>query len=220
MKFLKYRQLSEEAMAQASDADLVQNLADLRRINRWTGARAKLRQLLRKHYSADAAFTLLDIGGASGDMALDLARSFPAARTITLDLEARNLRAAPAPKLVADAFRLPFADSSCDVVHCSLFLHHFSNEQCVALLREMHRVARRLVLVQDLHRHWIAHQFLPLTRPLLRWHQLTVDDGMLSVAAAWRREELETLLKEAGLREKSSIEWHFPSFRYFIAVPK
>jgi ubiquinone/menaquinone biosynthesis C-methylase UbiE len=217
---LKYRQLSEEAMASASDADLVQNLADLRRINLWTGARAKLRQVLRKHCPRHSAFTLLDIGGASGDMALDMARHFPSARTITLDLEARNLRAAPAPKLVGDAFHLPFADNSCDVVHCALFLHHFSDAQCVELLREMHRVARRLVLAQDLHRHWIAYSFLPLTRPLLRWHQLTVDDGKLSVAAGWRRAELESILRQAGMAEGSSVEWHFPSFRYFIAKKK
>ncbi len=139
---------------------------------------------------------------------------------MVLDLNPDHLREADAPKIAADAFRLPFADRSCDVVHCSLFLHHFSDEACRELLLEMHRVARRLVLIQDLHRHPLSYWFLPLTRWLLGWHPMTVSDGMLSVAAGWTRPELKCLLRAAGYLPRATIEWHFPSFRYFIAIEK
>ncbi len=220
LKVLRTRVLSEEAMASASDADLEQNLRDLRFINRWTGARRKLRSILRERFDTHDAFSFLDIGGASGDIAHNVLGAFSNARTLVLDLDPRNLRLAPQPKLSGDAFKLPLRDNSCDVTHCSLFLHHFSEEDCARILMEMYRVARKLVIVQDLHRHHIAHRFLPWTKYLFSWHPITVDDGKLSVAAAWTKDELFEILRAIRLDRQSRIQWHFPSFRYFIAISK
>lgn len=220
LKVLRTRVLSEEAMASASDADLEQNLRDLRFINRWTGARRKLRSLLGEHFQKDDAFSFLDVGAASGDLAENVRTEFPHAKTLVLDLDPRNLRLAPQPKIAGDAFRLPFRDNSCDVAHCSLFLHHFSDQDCASIILEMHRVARKLVVVQDLHRHPISYRFLPWTKPLFSWHPITIDDGMLSVAAAWRKDELIAILEATRLAKQSRVQWHFPSFRYFIAIAK
>lgn len=192
------------------------NLADIARINYLTGARHHLLSLLKRQPFTRQPFRFLDVGAASGDFARAVSRRFPQTQTLCLDLQHRNLAAAPGQRLQADAFHLPLADHSCDVVHSSLFLHHFSSEQCAALLREMARVARHLVLIQDLHRHPISYWFLPLTRPILRWHPITVADGQRSVAAGWRRSELQQILSAAQL--SGHIHWHFPSFRYFIAI--
>ena len=51
------------------------------------------------------------------------------------------------PDVVCKAEDLPFADSSFDVVACRIAAHHF--EDVPAAVREMARVARRLVLVED-----------------------------------------------------------------------
>ncbi|MDX2269833.1 MAG: methyltransferase domain-containing protein [Bryobacter sp.] len=220
LRLLQHRVLSQELLPLASPADRRANLADIRRINSLTLARRRLLALLRQYLPPTAPFTFLDVGGASGDMAQAVQSAFPASRAFVLDLDPRNLQGASPRRFAADAFRLPLANSSCDVVHCSLFLHHFSNPDCVRLLVEMHRVARRLVLVQDLHRHPLSYHFLRATRPLLRWHPLTVHDGELSVAAAWRRPELASLLELSHLRPHAHISWHFPSFRYFIAIQK
>ncbi len=56
-----------------------------------------------------------------------------------------------------DALQLPFSDAQFDYVICSLFTHHFVDEQVVQILREMSRVARRRIFVIDLHRHPIAY---------------------------------------------------------------
>ncbi len=57
----------------------------------------------------------------------------------------------PAPGMRADvlarAEHIPFADSSFDVVTCRIAPHHF--EDIEAAVREMARVARRLVLIED-----------------------------------------------------------------------
>ena len=194
------------------------NLADLARINRFTGARRHLITSLRRRFASTDSFRFLDVGAASGDLARAVKSAFPNAKVFCLDLQFRNLRAAPAPQLQADAFALPFGNHSFDVVHASLFLHHFDDSAAGRLIVEMHRLSSALLLIQDLHRHWLAYYFLPVTAPIFGWHPVTVGDGMKSVAAGWRRHELEALLSPLGLLSRAKITWHFPSFRYFIAI--
>lgn len=214
------RALAPELLDQASPEEAQRNLANLRRLNHWTGACAELKRQLRRHFSPQHHLRFLDIGAASGDMSRSVGQEFGDSFRVSLDLSAEHLRHAETPKVAADAFRLPFADGSFDVVHCSLFLHHFSEAEAEALLREMDRVSRRLVLAQDLHRHILAYYFLPATAWLFGWDRLMLHDGPVSVAAGWRRAELEALLQNIGLAKMARIDWHFPSFRYFIAIQK
>jgi 2-polyprenyl-3-methyl-5-hydroxy-6-metoxy-1,4-benzoquinol methylase len=217
---VRERKLTREQLDDAPDAVAQSNLADIARINRLTGARWKLVRMLKRRYAPDAAFRFLDVGAASGDVAAAVREAFPNATTICLDLMKRNLERAEGHRLQADAFELPVAPASVDVVHCSLFFHHFQTEECAAILGQMARASRNLILIQDLHRTWIAYWFLPLTKWLFRWEELTIADGQASVAAAWRRNELEHLLNLTKLSTNSQIEWHFPSFRFFIAISK
>ncbi len=57
--------------------------------------------------------------------------------------------------LQGDAFKLPLADASIDCIFCNRLLHHFrTTEQRLKILRELHRVSRRYVIVSffDYHR--------------------------------------------------------------------
>src|SRR6266540_1801607 len=53
---------------------------------------------------------------------------------------------------VADGLALPYRTGAFDVAHASLVLHHFEPRDAVALLRELGRVSRRGVVVNDLAR--------------------------------------------------------------------
>jgi SAM-dependent methyltransferase len=52
------------------------------------------------------------------------------------------------PDVVGSAEHLPFADGSFDVVVCRIAAHHFSDIR--AALREMARISRRLLVIDDL----------------------------------------------------------------------
>ncbi len=56
---------------------------------------------------------------------------------------------------LANGLKLPFPDNSFDIVHCSLVLHHLSEEDAVHFLREMARVSRFAVIAGDLRRNRI-----------------------------------------------------------------
>ena len=211
------RLLVREILDDAPDEEAQQNLRELTRINRWFGGHRVLRGSLRQLYAADAAFSMLDVGAATGDVARTVKKAFPQAQVTCLDWQTRNLRYAPHPKVAGNAFALPFEDGAFDVVHCALFLHHFTDEQVVELLAKMKRCARQAVVLQDLERHPLAYYFLPATEWLLRWSSLVLHDGPISVEAAFHADELEALARRAGLTQ-GQVERHRPWFRLSLVA--
>ena len=145
-------------------------------------------------------------------------KRFRHATVVSLDRRPLHLKTVTTPRIAADALALPFADASFDLVMCSSLLHHFSNHQVIALLRGLRRIARRAVIVMDIERHLLAYFFLPLTRPFLRWSELTVQDGCASVQAAFRRSELESLVRSM-MPSGVVARRHRPWFRLSMVIP-
>lgn len=206
-----------ERLDSADAVEAERNLRDIARINRWFGGHRTLIQVLRRFIRPQDRFSILDVGAASGDMGRCVQKRFRNANVVSLDRRPLHLKTANMPKVAADAFALPFADGSFDFVMCSSFLHHFSNGEVVALLREMRRLARRSVIVLDLERHPFAYFFLPLTRGFLRWSELTVHDGCASVESAFSRSELESVALALS-PAKVTIHRHRPWFRLSIVL--
>src|SRR3954454_1654578 len=82
----------------------------------------------------------LDVATGGGHVARRLAQA--GCRVTTCDA-AQGMR----PDVVCPAEQLPFPDGSFDVVACRIAAHHFID--VAAAVREMARVTRRLVVVED-----------------------------------------------------------------------
>jgi 2-polyprenyl-3-methyl-5-hydroxy-6-metoxy-1,4-benzoquinol methylase len=105
-----------------------------------------------------------------------------------------------------------------DVVLCSLFLHHQSEEQAVALLRQMARCARELVLINDLVRSGAGYRLACLGTRLLTRSPVVHVDGPRSVAAAFTLSEAGELAERAGLHG-ARVEPRWPC-RYLLSWRK
>jgi SAM-dependent methyltransferase len=195
------------------------NLEDLVRINTRFGGHSVLKKTLEQAVGKQERFTVLDIGAASGDAARITQESYHRASITCLDNNANNIRAAPFPKLLANAFELPFRSGSFDYVLCSLFLHHFSDEQVVKLLASFYDLAKKGLLVFDLERQLVPYLFLPATRLLFGWHRVTVRDGKISVRASFRADELLALARKANIN-RAEIYVHRPAFRLAMIAAK
>jgi SAM-dependent methyltransferase len=197
-----HRVIRPELLDDADPADARPSLQDLTRINRYLGGYRVLRHLMEAVAPApDEPFSVLDVGAASGDMAREISLSYPKANVTAFDYRLEHLGPAATLKVVGDAFYLPFRPASFDIVFCSLFLHHFTDAQVVELLTAFRALARRAVCAIDLDRGPFSYHFIPATRWLFGWHPITVHDAPASVAAGFKRQELEALAKAAGLRE-------------------
>jgi len=193
------------------------NLADLVRINRVLGGHSVLRRTLPAIVKSSEPATFLDVGAASGDTAHLVRELYPNASVVSLDYNSTNLEKAPRPKLLADAFALPFRPRTFDYVLSSLFLHHFENRQVVTLLREFYAIASKGLLVCDLERHVLPYLFMRTTKSIFGWNDITVQDGLKSVRAAFRRTELEALAEEAGIAN-ATVVGHRPAFRLALTA--
>jgi hypothetical protein len=194
-----HRVIEPELLDAANAEDTRANLLDLVKINRRFGGYRILRSIVSEFVQTGDRFSMLDIGAASGDMGAQLRLSHPKALVIALDRKHEHLGQSPSPKLAGDAFQLPFLPGSFDFVFSSLFLHHFSNDQVAELLAKFKTIARRAVLAIDLERGPIAYRFLPATRWLFGWHRISLHDGPVSVQAAFKKEELLAVARQAGL---------------------
>ena len=194
------------------------SLRDLARVNRFLGGYYVLGRLFGAVAKPTDNFSVLDIGAASGDMGAAIRRRYPRAQVTSLDYQHQHLAQAAAPKLVADAFRLPFRPGSFDFVFSSLFLHHFTNDQIVDLFCNFRCLARRAVLAIDLDRGPLAYHFLPSTRWLFGWHDITISDGQISVAAALKKDEMLALALRAGLTN-ARVRVHRPWSRLSLLAP-
>ena len=133
-------------------------------------------------------FSVLDVGAGSGELLRQIAtwqrRTGRSGRLLGVELNERAAKAireesadCGVEALRCDALRLPLGDSTFDYAICSLFTHHFVEEQVVTILAEMARIARRGIYVIDLHRHPLPYYVYTRLGPLVLQNRLTRDDG-------------------------------------------
>ena len=196
-------------------AALAGNLGDLAKANRWLGGVSLTLRAMGK-LSADlpsgSCLSVLDVATGGADIPRAVVawahRRGLRPRLVATDLNTQMLslagrttgRWAELRFAAADACRLPFANGSFDLVMCSLALHHMLPAEAVAMLREMRRVARRGVLVNDIVRCWHGYVGAWLFGHLLTRNPLTRHDGPLSFRRAYTCEEMLRLAAQAGLQ--------------------
>ena len=98
----------------------------------------------------------------------------------------------------ADARRDP-VPAGVDVVVCTLFLHHLSEQDAAGLLGRMRDAARRAVVVADLRRTALGAAFTWVGCRLLSRSEVFRTDGMRSAAAAFTTDEARNLAATARL---------------------
>jgi SAM-dependent methyltransferase len=184
------------------EAEAIRSLGDLRFVNRWLGGRRSLLRAVRPFLQASEQPRLLDVGCGSADLPSFLLRRIGNGLVaVGTDLKLLHLRQASPEirRVVADVRALPFRAGSFDVVTASLFLHHFDGSDAAAVLRALFGLARRALVVNDLHRARVPYLFGRAFFPLLFRSPVSVNDGLLSIRRAFTRRELRACFEEAGI---------------------
>lgn len=192
--------------------ELSQSLGHVAAVNRWLGGSRALLHHVAPLLRFDRTTRILDIGTGSADLPRAIAdwarRNHRAVEIVATDLHPQmraiaDRACAAYPEIevaYANALDLGFVSKSFDISTLSLTLHHFEADQQIRALREMARVTRSRIVVNELLRSRLNHagaQLLALT--LWRHNRITKHDGPLSVRRAFTRAELEDLARKAGL---------------------
>ena len=190
---------------------LARALEDLAWINRWLGGtRLVLDQLASLLTSLPAPIRILDVATGYADIPRAIARlgrrrglriqiEAIDAHTQILGLARHASRAYPEIHILqGNALDLPFPDGSCDVVLASLILHHTEGDAQARLLRELYRVARCAVVVNDLRRGRWPFLVTWVSLRLVSRNRIIHHDGPVSVRRGFLARELLALTREAA----------------------
>lgn len=226
------RSYEEELMDDLSlqgDA-LTKNLEELEVINRYLGGNEvvihALKQLLKIHQETEKPIEIADLGTGGGDLPR---RIVEWARKRHIPLKITGIDANPFmisfsqekavsyPEIgfeLADIFSPEFQARKYDIVICSLFCHHFREEQLIPLFSQMQAQSKLGFIINDLHRHPLAYYGIKLLTRLLGGSYLVRNDAPLSVARAFKKRELKALLDQAGI-VAYRIRWMW-AFRFQV----
>jgi SAM-dependent methyltransferase len=222
-------------------------MSEVALLNRWTSGQhfiLEFKRLLSAHPSSAPGepIRVLDIGCGEGDRLLALAEVFlrsADSRSLCLtglDLNGGALRQAEARAsawlkshatervhfvwVEDDAIRhlsRDGMDARYDWICNSLMTHHLTDEEVIALVGVMDRVAQWGWYIEDLHRHRLAHWGIRLLTAALRLTPEVQHDAPLSVARGFRRADWVRLTSRLvpPLTQRPSIEWRW-AFRYVV----
>ena len=207
-------------------------LDDIHAVNRFLGGSKTLVEAVRPFLLAQNVgepLSVLDVGTGGADLPLDLVaearRLGRRIRIVAIDrdqvtLDYARRKTAEAPEIevqAADAFHLPFAPGSFDLVTASMFLHHFTHDEAVRLLSSLRRIARRAVLINDLERHLVPWAFIAVVARVTRRHPMFVNDAPLSVLRGFTPAELLAAAREAGATD-ATVRDRRP-YRLLLTIP-
>lgn len=208
--------------------ELRQTLRELKTINKLLGGNYVttdgINQLLKK--ATSEKITIADIGCGGGDMIRvmynwsqkkNLNASFIGvdANPNTIAMAAGNLRELPNVNFeAADVFDPNFQQQQVDIVTCTLFTHHFTDEELIRMFRSFKYKAKIGMVINDLHRHPLAFHSIKILTRLFSKSRLVINDAPISVQRGFQKKELEEILHRAGW-ENFRISWHW-AFRWQV----
>ncbi|HAO45696.1 MAG TPA: methyltransferase domain-containing protein [Ferruginibacter sp.] len=110
-----------------------------------------------------------------------------------------------------------FEEQEFDIVLCTLFLHHFSNEEIERLLTGLLEQTGTGLVINDLHRSKVAYYLFRLISIFIS-SSMARNDGAISILRGFKKNELVDLNKK--LQDTAgSIKWKW-AFRYQWIIRK
>ncbi|MFQ5930588.1 MAG: methyltransferase domain-containing protein [Acidobacteriota bacterium] len=219
-----------------SHAEWMVTLRELRMVNRWLGgtsailgALKPLVQEIAQREEGKKAVEVVDFGSGSADIAAALVRwarrkGYPI-RVLAVDFNSlvceiaqqQSRRFPEITILQGDVRKPPLREVGCDLVLCSAFLHHFTNQEISKILGDLRLRTRVGILISDLHRHPLAYFGIRLFLALFSRSEAVRRDGPLSVLKGFGRHDIRTILDSAAIAQ-SKVKWCW-AFRYVVFIP-
>ena len=109
-----------------------------------------------------------------------------------------------------------FRSERYDIVFATLFFHHFTEGQLVEIFSSLKEQTKIGIVINDLHRHWLAYYSIKLLTKLFSKSSMVKNDAPLSVHRGFRKSELIEILRKAGIRNYS-LKWKW-AFRWQLVI--
>ncbi len=164
--------------------------------------------------------SILDVGCGGGDFTQKLGKRYSSCQIKGIDISGEAIDYAKKHhqrnNVSFDSCLLCNVSSkSYDVVIATLVCHHLNDDELILFLKDCTRIAKKAVIINDLHRHPLAWFAFKLSAPLIFRNRLITHDGALSIKRAFTRKDWQKYLE--ALHAKGKITWHWP-FRWIVTL--
>ena len=201
---------------------IAQTLKELNTINRRLGGNQISISAFKKLAKNNQGLVLADLGCGGGDIMAQMAkwskRKKSGATFIGIDanphiVEYARFNTKDHKEISYQAINIfsdEFKKQHFDIIHCCLFVHHFTSEELAVLFRQFRGQARKGVIINDLHRHPLAYWSILFLTSLFSKSSMVKNDASVSVARGFKKNELRSILKEAGIKDyELTWKWAF-----------
>ncbi|WP_242446463.1 methyltransferase domain-containing protein [Nonlabens agnitus] len=172
-------------------------------------------------------YRIIDVGCSDGAMLRYLKKELPQYELdlLGVDLSRRSIEKATERSRgiegvrfrESDIFKTPLKELECDIVLVTLTLHHFGEDVILDFLKRFRQMAGLAVIINDLHRHPVAYGFFKFLSPIFIRNEISIHDGLISVASGFRRADFERYAAALEIDDDRLI-WKW-SFRYIWIIP-
>lgn len=205
-------------------------LYDITRANHWLGGNAITVNAVLDHIKLhpQAQYRIVDVGCGDGDMLREIAKALRkksiTAALIGVDINERSIAVASTksqayPEISYESRDILTTDPSafrCDILLCTLTMHHFRDPQIIDFIKSFMRVTDGEIIINDLQRSRLAYLlFLPFSWVFMRT-SIARQDGLVSIQRSFSRTDLMGYATALGL-ESYTIKWKW-AFRYLWRI--
>lgn len=207
---------------------LFQNLRELEFINKYLGGHRISRIGIKKLITQKKKIKhIADIGCGGGDSLIALAEMVRR-ENLNYSFTGLDLKKECIDYTISHCNKYPeisagqmdFRDAfqsipKIDLVHASLFCHHFSEEELIGFIKlcSMHHA---IFLINDLERNPIAYFSIKLLTMIFSKSPLVKNDAPLSVLRGFKKIEWQKIIESAGIKNYSIQNYW--AFRHLVII--
>jgi hypothetical protein len=132
------------------------------------------------------------------------------ANPFIIELAQKNAAAYPEIKFqVENIFSPAYQLNQVEIATFNLCLHHFSETEIDQLINKCKVDGVKAIIINDLHRHWLAYYSFYVVCWLFRSPRIARVDGLLSIRKGFKRKELINLAKKSASSYQLRWSWAF-----------
>ncbi|MEL7119862.1 MAG: methyltransferase domain-containing protein [Bacteroidota bacterium] len=215
-----------------SGQEVIDCFKTIERVNKWLGGNKILVKgvatVLQQMKKSAQVLRITDLGSGSGDGLIALAKWVRKEhKKVQIEgWEANEFILAYAEEQAQGFPEISYrngdilADSSSfegtDVITLNLCLHHFEDHEIEKLINKCINDGARAILVNDLHRHWLAYFLFTIFCRLTFANRVARIDGLISIQKGFTRKELMHLAQLKGV-SSYQLKWKW-AFRYQLIL--
>jgi 2-polyprenyl-3-methyl-5-hydroxy-6-metoxy-1,4-benzoquinol methylase len=191
-------------------------LKELKIINLLLGGNGVSREGIKIFYNRTGALNILDIGSGASDILIQLKKKLKNLNIYGLDI---NLRACiylrkhstDIKVVCGDVLTFPF-EAPFDIIHASLFFHHFKEDEIKRIILTLLKSCTRGIVINDLRRSIFAWTGIKILTLLFSKSKEVRNDAPLSVKRSFVRKDWINILNDIcpnnyEIKRKWAFRW-------------